>query len=212
MGRKVYNFSSPRPVELKNEAVIREEKVKTGGHLQAKGFDCSIPANVGWNSFDFTFPIDINVLGAYFSDRSEIAGDKVEFQIAPDTIIGTITSDISINDSEISVSSSVLENIQVGFWAKVDSEDFGMVTDIDHANSKLTIENQATTTHTSGSYFKFTLKSISYLKFTGKGNLVNIGQYRIGGSYIAKNTTLRLKYYNSVATAKEFNFILEYLY
>lgn len=200
-----------------NEVVVQEEEVKTGGHYQTKTIKLT-DLTVGWdNDTDISFPFSISLLSAGWVNNSTNAGDEIEIQVAPDTIIGAITSDISSGDTVFDVEQSVIDNIAVGYYVKLDdgtdTDDCGRVTDVDYANNKITVETAATQTFsatTPPTYIKQTIKMVPFVELEGN-YITMLGQSKIGGSYIPANTIIRIRY-NRKGTALDFKMIVEYLY
>ncbi len=192
---------------------IKEEDPNkaTGGHYQSCVGEVDVQAGDTTKTLDISFPIPVALLSASFQQHSDLEGDSVEFQVAPNTVIGTLTASVAVNDTELSVSQTVIDNAQVGYFIKIDSEDFGRVISIDKDNNKITIENAATTTHSSGAYVLQTVKMLIKSPLDKAGPVI-LGESKIGGSYIPANTILRTIYYNDLNTAKKFRFYLEYLY
>jgi len=204
-------------VSDENEVVIKEENIKTGGHYQGQGFEFNVPAVVDNYSFDISFPIPISILSAEWCNKSDYAGDGAEFQIAPNTITGNITQSVSIDDDVINVSTTVIENTAVGYWIDLfdgtKSFDCGRVLEIDTDNKTITVENPVDSEYlaTSPTYVRQTVKMIPNLILSGSAR-TQLGESKIGGSYLPPNIVIRLIYKNLTGTAKKFSFILEYLY
>ncbi len=203
------------PVE---EVRINQEKTKTGGHPQFCTFNVVCDATTGWKVSDpITFPIPINIIRGGFASLDESIGDQIEFSVAADAIVGAITADVTASDTIINVSSTVIDNIQVGFWAKLsgggNDDDLGRVKTIDSSAGTITVETAAVNAFSAASptYVKMTAKFVPLITIPG-GNLwvpLNGGE---GSSYIPAGTVLNARYNNITATAKTFIFLLEYFY
>lgn len=202
-----------------NRSVIVEENVKkeTGGHYQAQGYKLSLPASTGWYEKDISFPIPVSLLSALWMNIAAMVGDSFEFLVAPDTTIGAITADIAIDDTQFTVQQSVIDNIAIGYWVKltdgINTQDVGRVISIDKTLLKITVETAST--------YSFLAATPTYVKMSVKMVVgvdlfadypIEVGATKIGGSYINANTTLRVRYNNITGTAKDFRWILEYLY
>ena len=191
---------------------IEEEDIATGGHYQAQSFEIDLAAAAGITNKDITFPMPISLLGASIADTAASAGDSLEVHVAPDTIVGAITSGVEIDDTVINVSPTVTANFAVGFWVKIDTEDLGRVIAIDAEAGTITVENAATATHTAGDYVKMTVKMCPHLDLAGINAILVTGATTIGGSYISTGTVIRIAYNNVDGQAKNFKFTFEYLY
>ena len=190
---------------------IIEERVPTGGHYQGQSFHHDVAASTGWSTLDISFPHPISLLSASWFNNELNYGDEMKFAVAPDTVIGALTSGVSVDDTVLNVSSTVTDNAFVGYYITIDSEEFGPVTEIDADSGTITVANAAESTHNPGAYVKMTVMMVPYIKIL-PGGIVTLGSTKIGGSYIPANTTLRLFYNNIDGTEKDFDFILEYLY
>lgn len=202
---------TPLPDNEVSEVLIQEENVKTGGRFQAKGVQLGIPATTGWTEIDVSWPIAVSLLSAAIQGEAANQDDEGEVLVGPDTIIGTITANIVVDDTTIFVSQSVIDNIEVGYWVKINSEDFGRCLAVDKVNLTIDVENAAVGTHTAGDYVKQTVKLGYELSF-GSNGIDCVGESKIGGSYIPANTVIRVRHNNISATAKNFNVRFEYLY
>jgi len=198
--------------------LIEEEHVKTGGHYQAKGWKDNIPASVGWHEFpDISFPYGVNILSAEAYCSPENDGDHFEFQIAPDTIVGNITVDVSASDTIFIVSDSVIENVYVGVHVKLDDgtniDDCGEIIAIDKNNNQITVETAAVNSFTAATptNVKMTIFQAKNIHLKN-GHRIILGESKIGASYVPANTVMRFRYYNSEAAAKSFDFFFELLY
>ncbi len=203
--------------DIPEEILIKEENIRTGGHYQAQSYELDVPASTGWVTKDISWPIPVSILSAEWVNRSEYNHDEAEFQIAPDTIIGTISVDVSVGTTEITVSSTVIDNAEVGYYIILtdgaNSDDCGRIISIDSDNSKITVETATTNSFASATptYVKQTVKMVPHMQLNANSR-TQLGESKIGGSYIPANKILRLRYNNTDGVAKTFSFILEYLY
>ena len=196
---------------------IKEENIETGGHYQAKSFDLIVPASTGWYSLDFSFPVPIGLMAARAKIIESMNGDEIQCLVAPDTVIGAITSDVSVDDTVINVSQSVIDNTSIGFFVDIydgtNHDDLQRIVSIDSDNLQITVAQAATQSFLASAptYVRQTLKYVPNLTLVTGFNLC-LGSVKIGSSYVPANTTMRLSYNNISGTAKTFSFIFEYLY
>jgi len=200
-----------------NEVVIQEEQTKTGAHYQAQSFELSVPASTGWHELNISFPFPISMLSAEWIGKTDYDGDSAQFIIAPDTTTGAIASDVAALDTVINVAQSVIDNTQVGYHLKLDDgtnvDDLGRVVSIDDGANQVTMETAAVNSFLAATptYVKQTVKMVPHICLHPSGR-VQLGESKIGGSYIPANTVIRLRYNNLTGTAKTFSVIIEYLY
>ena len=62
-----------------------------------------------------TFPININLVSVSVVTDTEHKGDMYEVQLAPNTIIGTITQDVATGATAINASQTVIDNLKIEF-------------------------------------------------------------------------------------------------
>jgi hypothetical protein len=202
---------------LEDTVTIKEEDTPTGGHFQSKTFELEIDTTVGPHKLEMSLPYPVNLLGAYFTNTPEMLGDTARFEMGPDTIIGAVTSPVSVGDRTFTASDTVFEHLAVGFEVKLSDgsnvTNLGIVTSINKTDKTFTTENESTLAFDLSNtvYVLQTVVMIPYVKFPSSG-VYKIGQMKIGGSYIPANTTMRILYYNNSENAKTFTINFEYLY
>lgn len=145
-------------------------------------------------------------------------GDKVSAQIYPETIIGAITADVAINQTVVNVSSTVLDNIEVGFrcylFDGVNQDNCGKVIDVDKTNSQITLSPGAVYFNYSAAsptYVQMSIEMFSEMEIPREG-IYNFGDSTIGGSYLPAGTPGRIIYENISGGVKRFVMYVEYLY
>jgi hypothetical protein len=198
-----------------NLVEIKEEQQQTGGHYQVQtvGGDMA----VGVNTVDTSWPFPTSALAIRFISVSDHKGDNLEVQVAPDTTVGAITSDVSIGDSVLNVDATALNTFKLGYWLTltdgVNSYDMGRVVGIDTGASTITTENTST--------FNFLVATPTLVRCTtktivnyeiGEAGQVVLGESKIGGSYVPANVIVRMIYTNNGASTKRFCAQVEYLY
>ena len=194
-----------------------EETTDTGGHFQICSIKVTMDATTGWKEKDVTFKVPISLLSSQFYTPANCDGDEVEFQVGPDTTVGTLTADASAGATVLTVQQSVIDNIAKGYYAKIadgtNTDDLGLVLDVDEVNLQITVETATTNAFLAAtpSYIKQTVKPIPN-KILVAGQNSTIGASKIGGSYVPANVVLKCRYNNISATARDFIFDVEYLY
>lgn len=210
------NFSNPN-----NEVQIREEYGvnRTGGSFAAKSVEFGIEAcdPVGqWSVHDFSFPIPVSLFAAQFTGGAVNGGDEIEFHIAPDTIVGVLTDDVAVDDDVITVLPMAWETLKVGYFVCLDDgtnhDELGMVLE-KQGGYKIKVETKAQHAFAAATptYVELTVKMVSHGHLPDASRLV-IGDSKIGGTYVSKGTTMRMRYRNNDGVAKSFEFWLEYMY
>lgn len=203
-----------------NKIIVQEENIPTGGHFRAisKSIDLIGTEQNNIKNTDFSFKYNISALAIEFVSDSNNQGDMIEMVIGPDSGIGYITSDVSINDTVINVDNDVLTYVQIGYKVKLfdgtNIEDLGLVLSIDKDNKTITVENPSTQTFSATTPSTGVLLNAYVIEdYTiGKPGRWVIGESKIGGSFIKANTTIRFIYHNNTGGAKNFTAQLEYLF
>lgn len=192
---------------------IKEEEHSniTGGNFQSTVIDVDINHS-GKTIVDKSFPFNISLFSAEWNVDTIHIGDIAEFHLAPDTVIGVITAPVAINDTVLHVNDTVINNIKLGFFVTIGTEELGMVLNVNKENSTITVQTPTTTTHNPMTYVKMTVKIVPKWRFCSTG-FCSVGESKIGASYIPANTKLRLVYNNlNGIDNKLFGISIDYLY
>jgi len=189
---------------------IQEEVIETGGHFQCISINVASTAS-GTAQTDISWPFPVSILSAEVLISSDNLGDNIEALVGPNTIIGVLSSPVTSGTTVLPVSSTVLDNISVGYFVTVDSQNLGRVLEIDQDAETITVENETTASISAGEYILQTIKFISSFELVTEGR-ITLGDTKIGASYIPANTTIRCKYTNNGPIDKDFAVMIEYLY
>lgn len=211
------NLNSQQALEELSDYIvtINEESTPTGGHFKSNSIKMVCPT--GASQHDFSYPHPISVLSITIVTSSDHTGDTFENIVAPNTTIGSITSDITASDTVISVSQTVMDNAAVGFYINVtdgtNNDILGRVLSLDTGNNTLTMETAAANGFLASTptYVQVSVKTIDNYTI-GEPSRYEIGKDKIGGSYVPANTTIRVDYTNNGGSSKDFYAIIEYLY
>lgn len=203
-----------------NEAAVKidQEDIPTQGYYRLYGFQFT--AATGPNidtSYDVTFPYPVNILTVTLEAGDENIGDIVNAVVGPGTVIGVITADVSIGDTIINVSSTVLSIIKMGFQATLSdgtqTDALGEVTNIDLINNQITVASAATLSFSASSptYVQMTVLRVTnyYIHNT---NATPWGNGSYGGSYLPANVIGRVIYTNMSDQPKIVSINIEMFY
>lgn len=198
-----------------NETIIKEETIKTGGHYRVE--TKKIIASQGVNSADYTWPYPISVLSVNFKTNDSHKNDLIDNIIIPDTTVGNITADVSVGETVITVSQSVIDNIALGYGISLDdgvnNNDLGKVSNIDKNTNQITVETATTNSFLSSTPTMIKMCIYMFDKFEiSEAGSYSIGSAKIGGSYLPAGKVSRVVYTNNTAETKEIIFAIEYLY
>jgi len=166
-------------------------------------------------SEDFIQNIDIGVLSFSFISSEDNNGDGMDVIVYPNTVIGAVTTNVSTGSTVLDVSSTVIENINVGFWCMLDNgaivENRGEVISVDTVNSQITVSESAVTAFPAGTYVKINIKMAEVCDI-GPAGPHQEGMEKIGSSQILKDKAVRIKYHNNSGGGKKFCFYVGMLY
>lgn len=166
---------------------------------------------------DFTQPIDIGVLSLSYISSSDNDGDGLEFQVYPNLTIGVLTSDVIATDTVFDVQQSVIDNVMVGFWVRLDDgnvrECVGLVTAVDEVNNQITVQKPVVNSFLAATptSVKISVKMLE-TKDIGPAGPHSPGNDKIGSSLVVKDKNVRVCYHNHTGGAKKFVFNVGYLY
>lgn len=202
-----YNVSS------NSMSVIEEPDVKTGGRYRIKHFNFMMCP--GTNTIVESFPFPVGALAMQYSVTPFNIGDEFNLDVSNVTV-GALGADASIGATVLTVSSTVLDNIQIGFTCSitdlVNLNELGYVLDKDTNASTITVETA--TTHA------FLAATPTYVRMTiHRGSLIcatesedSFGQAKIGASHVPANTPLTMTYINNSTLCKTFTVAMEILF
>lgn len=199
-----------------NVVAVREETTPTGGHFQTVTRKITADGNATTH-FNYTWPMPITVFMVGFTSEETHRGDVIDMSVAPNTTIGIITADATVGTSTFTVSNTVLQYTNIGFYLTitdgVNNDDLGRVIAIDKNTSTVTVETASTHSFlvTSPSYI---IQNIYMMKDyeIGAPHRYEIGESKIGGSYVPAGTVVRVSYTNNGLAQKNIVTRLEYLY
>jgi len=203
---------------IKVQEESRNPAKKTGSNYQARSLDFPMTHAVGtWGYKDFSFPFPIALFSAEWINHTACDGDFFNVDISPDTIVGTITSDVSASDTVLNVSSTVTDNMKVGFRVQVNeganTDDLGRCIAVDAGAGTITIETAATQAFTAAgpSYVLMSVRMVDNLTLSATSRM-ELGKDVIGGTYLPANAVIRVGYYPKDTTDKTFSVVIEYKY
>jgi len=192
-----------RAISLVN---INEEQgpQRTGGHFQVTSHRVDASAN-SVTTYDINEPIPYAGYAIHFRTTADHEGDVVNMYVAPDTVVGTITSDVVASDTVLNVGTTVVTAVKVGYLISitdgVNVDQLGRVISIDQNALTITVETAATQAFAAATptYVRMSVQMVRDFEI-GPAGSYSVGDAKIGGSYLAANTTLRITYWNKHAT------------
>ncbi len=193
-----------------NEQTIKQEEVPTGGHYKCHSDCLTIPANSTMIK-DITYPHPVSILAVQFHTRDEHDGDMLEVHVGPETPVGVLSANVAVGSTVLPVSSTVLDNIDVGYHVLLDAEDLGCVCSKDVVAGTITVLNPVSQLYVAGTIVKQTVKVIQNLHLVGDKSY-QLGSVTLSSSHIPADTVIRIEYTNTSSEEKTFVGVVELLY
>jgi hypothetical protein len=204
-----------------NTVVVETEtdpNKKTNGNYGVRSWMLDIPTDtigsITRQKTTFEYPINMMLVSFRSADNSQ--GDVFSCEIIPNTIIGICTTTASLGTTSISVSETVLANLNVGFLIDIStgttSAHLGRCLTKDLATGIITTEYPVSNvTFDAGSYIKMTIRFVDRYVLTNSQNRL-LGTGKIGCSYIPSNILMEVVYTNNNGLAKKFHIDMEYMF
>jgi len=197
---------------------VKEEETPTGGHFAAETIVIDA-GNFETKVQDIFWPIPINVLEIIVHPTIGMDNDTISVDIAPNTTVGVLTATGATGATVLNVSSTVTDNIEIGFHCCLAGHTgamamLGRVLNVDGPNGQITTEFPITEWDFAPSLTAVQQDIYMMYKHELPVSAVpfHVGGSKIGASYIPANTTIRCTYNNSSTGAKHFVATVEYLY
>jgi hypothetical protein len=215
---KCNNGHSFDPLTIVIEAFTTNNNVTVndpiGGSYQATTKKMQV-TQLGYNEMDIIWPVNMYIWVLEFYATSSMIGDTFNLHLAPNQVIGSITSEIAISNTTINVSPDVFNYIAIGTELLVKNsdgtnlQDFGMITAIDKTNGKVIIEKASTSVYNPGSLVvlgsypikNYVIDHEGVYKFGSKGSKTRD---------VPANTICRIEYTNNSESQAEKTWYFRY--
>lgn len=169
-------------------------------------------------SHTHSWPYNTTILAGWFNSAAGNVGDSVNVYVAPNIVTGAIGAPVSINDVDITVTPTVIDNIAIGFHLNltdgVSLADLGRVIAIDPIASVVTVENGSTSVFSplSPTYVRQTVHLVDNLHINVSNTRYGFAEKKLGGKNLPANIDLVIEYKNITGGAKDFTYNIEYIY
>lgn len=199
-----------------NAVKIQSESVPTGGYFRSETFKVIAAGNTTTAS-QFVWPFNISLLMVSCTTTSEHEGDSITAEVPSNLTVGAITQDVSIGDTVLNVSLSVINYVAIGFYISItdgtNTDTLNRIISIDKINNKITLETASTHNYSAATptYVSMTVSPLHDFEF-GPPQTYHLGQSSLGASHIPANVPIVVKYTNITADTKMLIFNCEYLY
>lgn len=199
-----------RPTTV-NLVQIQEETILTGGNFRYESFafDCA-PNTDTVKNISFSYPI--SVLTTYAPTEDQHRGDSLTVTVVPQNpIIGVTVSNLNPGESNIYVSTTVLNYLAPGFQCLIGNENMGEVLRVNTDTNMITTQYPINNTYVYPSYVKMNIIITKNVNFIIP-MVHTVGAGKIGASYLPANTVFKAVYTNNSSNQKDFVVHIEYLY
>lgn len=199
------------------QTIIQNETNPTGGHFGTQSYVfTAAPSTV--TTYSVSFPFPITPLTGSVQVTSDMVGDSIDIVRQPQTVAGTLSLNATAPATQLTVSSTVIQNTYVGLYAYLSDgtnlDSLGRILSINTTNNTVVVEtptvhNFSSTTPT------FFLVTNYYVK-NHQFRTVQIHSYgysKIGGQAKAPTGAIsELIYTNNSASPKTVCFWNEFFY
>lgn len=200
--------------------IIEESDGPTQGIYKFKGYTIDIPSGPIGNVTTrlYTFPYPITLINGWFIAHDGMEGDCVELTVADNTVIGAIAAPLYSGNTEIIVTSTVIDNLYKGYYVSVTDgvnlDELGQCVDIDIINSKITVETAASNSFSplSPTYVMLAVKVVENFSIPVANQRYAFAEKKVGGKFLPANIPVNVRYTNYSGNAKTFCYNIEYLY
>ena len=209
---------TPEKLEvIHNEKItIKEESIPIEGRFKVETIKISADPNET-KVVDKVWKIDIAPLSVKILSTDKHKGDTLQVDVLPDKVVGVVAQDISISDTVIHLSESIINLLSVGFPCSitdgVNVDNLNQILDIDYVNNTITVETATTNTFliSSPTYLRINIRFLGPHELGEAGSLI-LGDSKLGASFVPKNEIVRLTYVNNSDLYKDLYTVIEYLY
>lgn len=191
------------------EIKVIEERIKTQGNFRIEGLSVSSPpSSTQEQTFSWKYPI--NILGIKINSTTSTVNNVINGSICPTTPIGTTLEDSAQGFSQLTLSSSALQYINIGYTLRT-SQSLGDVISISPSTNTVILDTPLSTSIPANSPIFIERIVVKNMKLT-ENLQITIGDLSIGATYVPANTLLCVKYTNVHNTPSDFTFFIEYFY
>ena len=169
-------------------------------------------------SYTFSYPYNCSISSVHFTTNSSQTGDLVSCWTAPHTPIGSITSNVSVGDTVVSVSQTAIQELCLGYLVTLNDGtntcEMGRAFAIDSVNLKVTCEMASTAAFSAATptAVQMSFPTVSNFEIADP-NLISLGENHIGAAFLPANVPITVIYQNkSQMESKHFCFFLQTLF
>lgn len=196
-----------------NEVKILEDGYdKTAGYIAGTTRALDITGATGETQiFDYSRPITVGINSISFTTTAVHEGDEVNIIIAPNTVVGVLTANVTAGATNtFSVSPTVTANLKKGFFVSLLSgatkHSLGVCTSVNSTLGQITTEFATDGTTFLAATPTYIVQDIKMLQnwIIGPPCDRRIGDDKLGASIIPAGTVARVEYKNNNGIPKKF--------
>lgn len=194
------------------QPAIMTDPTKNIGYYQTKGlfFNCTGSSSGPYTStFNLNFPYDVVAITSTILSHTGNAGDIVNLKLSPSGPIGVLTSNVSVGDTSLHVSSTVINLAAKAVLLTVDSETF-IISSVNVMNSTVSFLSPAVSTHNTGAYVYLNIPIVDSMVLPDYPETITLGEHNPFPRYVPSTTPIVLTYLNNTAENKTLNIIFEF--
>jgi len=223
VGHTIDLTSVTKEKELSEKIVkVQEEHTPTGGKWEGTAFFLQGNTGPSETTQDFIWDNPISVLDIQIITEASNRYDAVQLEVIPPNIgfgegvIGTLVQTGTTGATGISVSQSIIDNIQIADNLSLQQgaqvQELGNIISIDSVNNIVYCKNPLE--------YEFSAAGPTLVKFKrfvienfvlGPPQRCPLGDSKIGGSYVPAGYIVRARYINNGTDPKELYCIIEYM-
>ena len=154
----------------------------------------------------------------WFISQPEHVGDDLNVWALKDTVVGYITAPVSANAMSVAVSSTVIDNMDIGFYLNLTDGNnisyMGEVIAVDTGNSIVTTNQAADNSFSplGPTYVRMRVPIITDMPIRAANQRYTFAEKKLGGKAIDPGWTFDIDYCNKTGGAKKFPFVLEMMF
>ena len=169
--------------------------------------------SVGLDTVTLTmsWPFPVSVLTVQMMCTPDNIGDTLSLCVGPNTPVATLTANVNVDDTQLSVSDVTWLNS--GYYVRLDDGVAvfeSRIVSVDSETSSIFLETASTAAFASGTFVKRTVYYFKDLDLPG--GITTVGNSTFTSSLIPANVVVQIDYTNNTATPKNFIGFVEYFY
>ncbi len=185
-----------------------EDPTKRNGFPTVQGIDFTCAANTT-TTYDLTFPYDIIIFNCLLLLDNDNKNDRLSVIATPNITVGAITSNISIGDTVIPISSAAITNLNKICKINFNDSDEYTIVSQDLYNSTITLSAPLTSNYTAGTIIRRNVYVVNNILLPDYQ--LQIGRLNPYPTVIYAGFILRFQYTNyDLLGSKTMNLLIEH--